>query len=159
MTARRDFLALAASAVAARVALPLAARASAPETSSIAQHPDTELIALADRFITGELAVRDWQCGTDGNLPDPAFSMAVRAQDALASKMGALRATTADGVAARARCLAAHNSDFDFSMGRPGHPYRPTGALPHARCGSVGSSHGQAACVTRCRAVGGVRRV
>ena len=38
--------------------------------------------AAADRFITSELAVRDWPCGADGNLPDPAFSIAVRVQAA-----------------------------------------------------------------------------
>ena len=34
-------------------------------------------------------------------------------------QLGDLRATTADGVAARARCLAIHNSDGAFAMDDP----------------------------------------
>ena len=34
-------------------------------------------------------------------------------------QLGSLRATTADGIAARARCLAVHNSDGAFSMQDP----------------------------------------
>ena len=42
--------------------------------------------------------------------------------------MGDLHATTADGVAARGRCLAAHNCHFDFSMDDPD---THTGRLVH----------------------------
>ena len=112
----------------ATVTLPIAAYANAPQTSPTVAHPDAELIALAERFITGEIAVQDWPPGADGDLPEPEFSQAVSAQDALASEMGALRATTVDGVAARARCLAAHNSGFDFSMDDPD---TATGRLVH----------------------------
>lgn len=40
----------------------------------------------------------------------------VSIQHTLTLQLGALRATTADGIAARARCLAVHNADGAFSM-------------------------------------------
>ena len=97
---------------AASVMLPGAAMSDV-RTSDIGA--DAELIAMAERFIADEQAIRDWPCGADGNLPEE-FYDAVVAQDALSSQMGALRATTVEGVAARARCLAAHNLEYDFAM-------------------------------------------
>ena len=40
-------------------------------------------------------------------------------QHAMAIQLGTLRATTAEGIAARARCLAVHNADGAFSMEDP----------------------------------------
>ena len=100
--------------VAALAAASSAAGATIVRTPDIGR--DAELIALAERFIANERAIRDWPCGMDGNLLEPNFSRAVMAQDALTSQMGALRATTAEGIAARARCLAAHNLELDFAM-------------------------------------------
>ena len=42
--------------------------------------------------------------------------------------MGALRATTAEGVVAKAQCLAAHNLELDFAMDDPD---TATGRLVH----------------------------
>ena len=101
------------SAAVASVMLPGAVVASNVRGPDI--HPDAALIAMAERFIVDEQAIRDWPSGADGNLPEE-FYDAVVAQDALSSQMGVLRATTVEGVAARARCLAAHNLEYDFAM-------------------------------------------
>ena len=81
---------------------------------------------------------------------------------ALIMQLGDFRATTADGVAARARCLAIHNSDGAFAMDDPN---TDTGRLLRylmrdAGCGDAGQRGASSiGCVARCRVAGGVRRV
>ncbi len=86
--------------------------------------PDAALIALAERFIQHERAIQDWPCDALLGTPEDAVQEANQSrmcdvQHAMAIQLGTLRATTAEGIAARARCLAVHNADGAFSMEDP----------------------------------------
>ncbi len=127
MSTRRNLLTTAAASLGLPGAVITSSEYARPLGILPDLRPDAELIAMAERFIVDEQAIRDWPCSADGNLP-PEFNNAVMAQGVLASQMGALRATTAEGVAARARCLAAHNLELDFAMDDPD---TVTGRLVH----------------------------
>ena len=86
--------------------------------------PDADLIALAERFIQHERAIQDWPCDALPGTPEDAVQEANQSrmcdvQHAMAIQLGTLRATMAEGIAARARCLAVHNADGAFSMEDP----------------------------------------
>ena len=117
MSTRRDFLAFTAGAVATKTVLPLAAGAEP------VQHPDADLLAAAERFIEHERAIRAMPCDASTEAEEEAQEADQRhmfsIQRALTLELETMRATTADGIAARARCLAVHNADGAFSMEDP----------------------------------------
>ena len=121
---RRNLL----TAAAASVVLP---GVVAAEGTHHAVHPDADLLVLAERFIAHERAIQAMPCdavpgAAAADLEDVEQRRMIDVQHALTLQLGALRATTADGIAARARCLAVHNADGAFSME---HPNTTTGRL------------------------------
>lgn len=85
---------------------------------------DAALIALSARFVQHEQAIQAMPCdaepGTlEADIQDAEQRHWLDIQRALALQLGTLRATTAEGLAARAHCLAVHNSDGTFSMDDP----------------------------------------
>jgi hypothetical protein len=87
-------------------------------------HPDANLLALVERFIAHEQIIRAMPCDAVPGTPAASQEEAEQRQifgfkHALIMQLGDLRATTADGVAARARCLAIHNADGAFAMDDP----------------------------------------
>ena len=113
------------TAAAASVVLPGAVKAEGISVTGIpTPHPDADLLALADRFIVHEQIIRAMPCNAVPGTPAAVQEEAEQRQifgfkHALIMQLGDLRATTADGVAARARCLAIHNSDGAFAMDDP----------------------------------------
>ncbi len=117
MTARRDFLAFTAGAVAAKTVLPLAARAEVRHVSAPSEHPDAELIAVCAEFDRLEQAYIDRGGDYEPGSPEDDAAEAERdrlsaAQDPLVARMCELRATTREGQAARARSLALWNAEL-----------------------------------------------
>ncbi len=101
-----------------------AALAAAPAVAAPPPHPDADLLALASRFIDHERLIQTMPCDAETEAQEAAqdveqHRLLNRKRD-LVLAMGELRATTADGIAARARCLAVHNADGAFSMDAPG---------------------------------------
>ena len=86
-------------------------------------HPDAKLLALAERFLQHEVAIQAMPCDAEAEAEEAVQHVEQRrmfeAKHALALQLGTVRATTADGIAARARCLAVHNADGAFSMEDP----------------------------------------
>ena len=87
-------------------------------------HPDADLLALVERFIAHEQIIRAMPCDAVPGTPAADQEEAEQRQifglkHALIMQLGDLLAATANGVAARARCLAIHNSDGAFAMDDP----------------------------------------
>jgi hypothetical protein len=118
---RRNLL----SAAAASVMLPGVVKAEGISITGMpSPHPDADLLALVERFIAHEQIIRAMPCDAVPGTPAADQEEAEQRQifgvkHALTMQLGDLRATTADGVAARARCLAIHNSDGAFAMDDP----------------------------------------
>ncbi len=99
----------------------------APLTASAAitaqAHPDAALLALAGRFIAHEHLVQAMPCDAETSADEAVQTAEQRLlldhKHGLVMQMGELRATTADGITARARCLALHNADGAHSMDVP----------------------------------------
>ncbi len=99
----------------------------APLTASAAitaqAHPDAALLALAGRFIAHERLVQAMPCDAETGAEEAVQTAAQRQlldhKHGLVMQMGELRATTPDGITARARCLALHNADGAHSMDVP----------------------------------------
>jgi hypothetical protein len=105
------------SAAVAGVLLPGAARAEGISVMEIPPvHPDAELLALAERFIASDLAIQAMDVLPDGNLDMAEVERLANAAHDLAFAMSDIRATTAAGIVARARCLAVHNAEGAFTM-------------------------------------------
>jgi hypothetical protein len=125
MSKRRDFLGFTAGVVVARTVLPIAAKAEeVVNTTTPAGHPDADLLHLAERFIQHERAMQEWPCEALPGTPEDERQYAeqsrmVDIQHSLTLQLGLLRATTSDGIQARARCLAVHNADGAFTMDDP----------------------------------------
>ena len=93
-------------------------------SGSRAAPPDADLLALVDRFLAHEQTIQAMPCNAVPGTPAAVQEEAEQRQifgvkHALIMQLGDLRATTADGVAARARCLAIHNADGAFAMDDP----------------------------------------
>ena len=118
---RRNLL----SAAAASVMLPGVVKAEGISITGMpSPHPDADLLALVERFIAHEQIIQAMPCDAVPGTPAASQEEAEQRQifgvkHALIMQLGDLRATTADGVAARARCLAIHNSDGAFAMDDP----------------------------------------
>jgi hypothetical protein len=87
-------------------------------------HLDADLLALVERFIVHEQIIRAMPCDAVPGTPAADQEEAEQrqifgVQHALVMQLGDLRAITAEGGAARARCLAVHNSDGAFAMADP----------------------------------------
>ena len=113
---RRNLL----TAVGASVMLPDAVRAKGMVFMTTPS-PDADLIRVAEQFIANEQAPRAEPCDAEPGTPEEQQSdwrnhQMVGVQRTLTLKLETMRATTADGIAVRARCLAVHNADFAFSM-------------------------------------------
>ncbi len=116
---RRSLLAGAAGLAAA----PAAVSAKGMVTMTI-RPADAELIALAARFIQHERAIQAMPCDAlpntlEADVQDAEQRQWLDVQRSLTLQLGTLRATTAEGIAARARCLAVHNAEGAFSMDDP----------------------------------------
>ena len=109
-------------------------------------HPDADLLALAERFIAHERAIQAMPCDAETEAEEKRQHAEQRRmigiQHTLTLQLGALRATTADGVAARARCLAVHNADGAFSMEDPN---TTTGRLLRCLMRDAGTLNGSVA--------------
>ena len=108
------------TAAAASAALPSAGKTERIVTAPISS-ADAELIRVAEQFVANEQALRAEPCDAEPGTPEEEHSdwrihQMVGVQHALTLQLDAMRATTAEGIAARARCLAVHNADFAFSM-------------------------------------------
>ena len=86
-------------------------------------HPDADLLALAGRFIAHERLVQAMPCDAETDaeeaMQEAEQGRLLDYKHGLVMQMGEMRATTADGIAARARCLALHNADGAHSMDDP----------------------------------------
>ncbi len=102
-----------------------AALAAAPVAAQATPlpHPDADLLALAERFVAHERLVQAMPCDAETDAEEAAqeaeHHRLLDHKHALVMQMGELRATTAEGIAARARCLAVHNADGAHSMDAP----------------------------------------
>ena len=118
---RRNLL----SAAAASMMLPGVVKAEGISITGMpSPHPDADLLALVERFLAHEQTIQAMPCNAVPGTPAAVQEEAEQRQifgfkHALIMQLGDLRATTADGVAARARCLAIHNSDGAFAMDDP----------------------------------------
>ena len=121
MSTRRNLL----TAAAVSVMLPGVVKAEGISITGIPDpHPDADLLALVDRFVAHEQTIQAMPCNAVPGTPAAVQEEVEQRQifgvkHALIMQLGDLRATTADGVAARARCLAVHNSDGAFAMDDP----------------------------------------
>ena len=127
-------------------------------------HPDADLLALAGLFIAHERLVQAMPCDAETDAEEAVQEAEHRRlldhKHGLVMQMGELRATTADGIAARARCLAVHNADGAFSMEAPDTTTRPAAALAHAGRGGAGRLYrGRGGGFAGCRSAGGLRGV
>ena len=118
MSTRRAFLANTACAAAVGTA------ALPPVAIAGTHHPDAQLIRLAEQFIANEQAIHAEPCDEEPDTPEAdqaeqRMRRLVTTQAVLTRQLDAVQATTADGIAARARCLAVHNADLAFAMDCP----------------------------------------
>ncbi len=101
----------------------ITAGAAASVADLVPIDPDAALIAICDEIVAIELACFEIYDGPNAIVGDDAAKAASAPlnlrMDALLDEMEPLRAVTAAGVLARARALAAHNSDFGFSFDWP----------------------------------------
>jgi hypothetical protein len=120
MTMRRDFLAFTAGAVVAKTVLPVAARAEGGRLGfedTPAAQPDAELIQVCAEFVSLELQTREiYASPLDDDAADAAVQPGHLRKMAILDRMADIRATTADGIQARAHALAEHNRDMAYSL-------------------------------------------
>ena len=121
MTLRRDFLAFTAGAVAAKTVLPIGARAA-----PLPSHPDAALLGVIGRFMELEREYMDLfddpSSIEDDHAHDLAADRIAEAQDPLLDALCSLRATTAEGIKARALCLLLADQEMDPEQDAEDHP-------------------------------------
>ncbi len=90
-----------------------------PRGATMLPSPDADLVATCHAFMTGEYGYRDELRLWEGREPTPVLDQMFAAQEALLDRMEGLRATTPEGVCARAVALAAHDPALEFSTDDP----------------------------------------